>query len=212
MKKLRINIWLVIVFFTLMLIGIIMIYSSSAFYAQKYFDDHFYFLKRHLFQLFIGLIVMAVAYSFPYKKLSGHTWIFLLISLLILFYAAFINRGRWVHIGPIHFQAVDVAKFSIILFFADSLSRKEKMLSRYSEGYLIHLFYLMIFAFLVLRQPDFSSAGLLMLIGLTLLFAAPVKVSLLALTGFALFPLMAMAVVVSPYKMKRLTSFFKSKR
>ena len=207
MKKHRINIWLVATFFSLMLIGIIMVYSASAFYAQKYFDDHFYFLKRHLFQLFIGLIAMAAAFSFPYKKLTGHTWIFLLISLFILFYTAFISRGRWVYIGPLHFQAVDVAKFAIILFFADSLSRKEKMLSRYSEGYLIHLFYLMTFAFLVLRQPDFSSAAVLMLIGLTILFAAPIKVSLLALTGLALFPLMAMAVMISPYKLNRLTAF-----
>lgn len=209
MKKRYFDTTLVFTFFALMLLGIIMVYSASAFYAQKYFGDHFYFLKRHLVYLFIGLIGMAVAYSMPYKKLRGYTWIPLFISAIILFYTAFIERGRWMHIGPMHFQVVDVAKFAVILFFADSLSRKERSMKSYSEGLFPHLFYLAVFAALVLRHPDFSSAALLVMIGVTMLFAAPVKVSHLGYTGAALIPFAIIPVIISPYKLQRVMAFLK---
>lgn len=201
------NIWLVIAFFSLILLGIIMVYSSSAFYAQQYFGDHFYFLKRHLVWLFLGLIAMAVAYSFPYEKLQGYYWFVLLVSAFILFYAAFIIQGRWIFIGPIHFQAVDVAKFALILFFADSLSRKEKIMSSYSEGLFPHLFYLAVFAGMVLHQPDFSSAFMVILVGVTMLFVAPVNTFQLVLTGLAFIPPMIIAVLLSPYKLRRVLAF-----
>jgi cell division protein FtsW len=201
------NIWLIAAFFLLILLGIIMVYSSSAFYAQQYFGDHFYFLKRHLVWLFLGLIAMAAAYSFPYRKFRGYYWILLLIATVILFYCAFISPGRWVYIGPIHFQAVDVAKLVLILFFADSLSRKEKMMSSYSEGLFPHLFYIALFTGLVLLQPDFSSAFMIILIGVTMLFVAPVNTLQLALTGLAFVPPMIIAVLLSPYKMHRVLAF-----
>ncbi len=207
MKKRFQNFWLAAAFFLLILLGIIMVYSASAFYAQQYFGDHFYFLKRHLTWLFLGLMGMAAAYSLPYKKLQGNTWILLLISLAILVYTAFIQRGRWVYIGPIHFQAVDVAKFSLILFFADSLSRKEKIMGSYGQGVFPHLFYVAVFSFLTLRQPNFSSAAMIVLIGITMLFAAPTRVWHLALTGLAFIPPLAAAAVISPYKMRRVLSF-----
>jgi cell division protein FtsW len=201
------NIWLVAAFSLLILLGIIMVYSSSAFYAQQYFGDHFYFLKRHLVWLFLGLIAMAAAYSFPYQKFQGYYWILLLVATGILFYCAFISPGRWVFIGPIHFQAVDVAKLFLILFFADSLSRKEKIMSSYSEGLFPHLFYIALFAGLVLLQPDFSSAFMIILIGVTMVFIAPVSTFQLALTGLAFVPPLIIAVLLSPYKMRRVLAF-----
>ena len=209
MKKRYFDIPLVVTFFFLMLLGIIMVYSASAFYAQQYFGDNFYFLKRHLAYLFIGLLGMAVAYSIPYQKIRGYTWILLFFSGAILFYTAFIERGRWVHIGPVHFQAVDVAKFALILFFADSLSRKEKLLSSYSEGLFPHLFYLVVFSAMVLRHPDFSSAVMLSLIGVTMLFAAPIRISHLGYTAAAVAPFMLIPVIFSPYKLQRILAFMK---
>lgn len=211
MNKRYLNTWLVATFFFLMLFGIIMVYSSSAFYAQHYFNDHLYFLKRHLLWLFLGLIAMAIAYSLPYKKLQGYTWFVLFAAGMILFYAAFIERSRWVQFGPIHFQAVDVAKFGIILFFADSLSRKEKFLADYSEGLFPHLVYLALFAGMVLYQPDFSSAFMLILLGLTMLFAAPVKIFHLVLTGLAFVPPLIMTIFLSPYKLKRVLAYLNPK-
>ena len=206
MKNKPLNLPLMIAFFALMFIGIIMVYSASPFYAESLKGDHFYFLKKHLFNLFIGLIAFFIAFSLPLQKLRGSTWIFLLIGMLVLLVAA-ILKTRWLGIAGFRFQAVDIAKLAIILFFADSISRKEKLMHQFSEGLFPHLFHLILFVILVLMQPDFSSASMLLLIGLSMLFVSPVKVRHLAAIGVGTLPILVAAVLTSPYKMRRVKAF-----
>lgn len=202
-----IDTWLLGAFLTLMLLGIIMVYSASAFYAQHYFNDHLFFLKRHGFNLVVGIFAGVAALAVPYHRLRGWTWIALLGGFVILVWALFVAEGRWIHIGPIHFQAVDVAKFCLILFFADSLSRKEEILQRFGEGLFPHLVYVGVFGLLVVFQPDFSSTVMLVLVALTMLFAAPVRLHHLFLTGLAFLPFAVAVVWRSAYKLARVKSF-----
>jgi len=206
MTKNYIDIWLFGAFFILILVGIIMVYSASAYYAEEYFNDHFHFIKRHILWVFLGLIAMAIAYNFPYKRLVGYSIILLLMSLGILIYAAIIHK-RWIYFGPFHFQAVDVAKFSLILFLADSLSRKEVKLKSFSEGFFPHFFYIALFAALVVLQPDFSSASMLIMVGFIVLFSAPVKIRHLFVTGAAALPLMGMTILLFPYMWNRILAY-----
>ncbi len=203
MRKNSLDIWLFAAFFLLILLGIIMIYSASAYYAEGRFGDNFFFIKRHLLWLFIGLIAMAITYSLPYQKMMGYSWLLLIPSLAILVYLAIIG-SRWVIIGPIHFQGVDVARFGLIFFLADSLSRKEEDLHDYSKGFFPHFFYLFLFGALVVVQPDFSSAVMILIIGFTMLFVSPIKVRHLLLTGLGLIPFMALAIWLNPYMLKRI--------
>ncbi len=206
-KNNEIDFWLASCFFILIMIGIIMIYSSSAFYARKLTGDHQYFLKKHLLWVFIGLGTMWGAYAFPYKKLQKKTFLLMLASLAVLGYLAFVHRGRWIQFGPFHLQGVDVARFSLIFFFADSLSRKENLMSNFSEGLFPHLVYITLFAGLVVIQPDFSSAVMLVVILITMLFMSPVKVWQLALPLLFLGLLGALVVAISPYKLSRWLTF-----
>ena len=206
MRKNSIDIWLFSAFFILILLGIIMIYSASAYYAEGRFGDNFFFIKRHLLWLFLGLIAMGFAYNFPYQRLYGRTWFLLLIGFAVMIYLAFIQRGRWVILGPIHFQGVDVAKLALIFFLADSLSRKEDDLHDYSKGFFPHFLYLFLFGFLVISQPDFSSAVMLILVGFAILFVSPVKVKHLVLTGLGLLPFMALAIRLNPYMWNRIVA------
>jgi len=204
MRRNSLDIWLFGSFSLLILLGIIMIYSSSAYYAGGRFGDNFFFIKRHLLWLFLGLIAMALAYSFPYQRLAGRTWLLLFLGLGIVIYLALIKKGRWIIMGPIHFQGVDVAKFALIFFLADSLSRKEEDLLDYSKGFFPHFIYLLIFGALVVVQPDLSSACLLLLVGLTMLFASPVRFKHLFFTGLVILPLVKIAFVLFPYMRDRL--------
>lgn len=204
MKRNSLDIWLFASFSILILLGIIMIYSSSAYYSEGRFGDNFYFIKRHLLWLFLGLIAMALAYSFPYQRLAGRTWLLLFLGLGIVIYLALIKKNRWIIMGPIHFQGVDVAKFALIFFLADSLSRKEEDLRDYNKGFFPHFFYLFIFGGLVVIQPDFSSACMLLLVGMTMLFASPVRFKHLFLTGLVIIPLARVAFWLFPYMGDRL--------
>lgn len=198
------DIWLFIAFFLLILLGIIMIYSASAYYAEGYFGDNFFFIKKHLVWLFIGLIAMALAYNFPYRRLSGRTGLLLIFALGIMVYLALIKKSRWFIFGPIHFQGIDVAKFALIFFFADSLSRKERDLQDYSKGFFPHFLYLFIFGLLTVLQPDFSSTLMMFTIGFTMLFVSPGKIKHLLATGLGLIPFLILAIWLNPYMRDRL--------
>ncbi len=209
MQRSLVDRWLFFAFFTLIFIGVIMVYSASVYYAELTRHNPLYYLLRHLMALLIGVIVGVGLYSFPFRYLNHLAPLLLWVGLFILGYLAFVAHSRWVYLGPLHFQGVDVARLGLIVYLAASLARKENRLSDFQEGLFPHLGYLGLFAFLTLLQPDFSSAILLLMVGFTMLFVAPVRVKhLLAVIGGTL-PLALGVVLISPYKWERVMAYWK---
>ena len=207
MKENQIDRWIFYTVLGLMAFGIIMVYSASAFYADKFRSDHLYYLKRQLLWVFLGIILILVAYKFPYEKLQKKTWIFIFISLLLLMYLNVRRGGRWIPLGFLNIQVSDIARLSLIIFLADSLSRKEQYLDSFKEGFIPHLFYILLFAFLIVIQPDFSSAFMLVLIGLSILFISPVPVRYFIYSFLLIMPAAALVIKISAYKFERIIAF-----
>jgi cell division protein FtsW len=128
-------------------------------------------------------------------------------SLGLLFYLYFSGSGRWIHIGPFHIQVVDIARLSLVIFFADSLTRKEQYLKNFMQGFFPHLFYILLFAGLIVVQPDFSSAFMVSMIGLAMMFISPIPVRYFLVSSLALIPAAAALIYVSAYKFARIMAF-----
>lgn len=207
MKENQLDRWIFYTVLGLMAFGIIMVYSASAFYADKFRNDHLFYLKRQLLWVFIGIILILVTYKFPYEKLLKKTWVLLLISLVLLVYLIIRNNGRWIPIGFINVQVSDIARLSLIVFFADSLSRKEKYLSSFKEGFIPHLFYITLFAFLILVQPDFSSAFMLVLVCMSILFISPIPFRFFFYSILMISPVAIFVIKISTYKFDRVMAF-----
>lgn len=198
------------IFFTvlgLMAFGIIMVYSASAIYADKVFQDNFYYLKRQALWVFLGIVSLLAAYRFPYQILHRRSWVFIVLSIGLLLYLLVTRSGRWIPVGSFHIQVSDVARLSLILFFADSLSRKEQYLKSLKDGFIPHLFYIAIIAGLVLFQPDFSSAAMIVLVGLAMLFISPTPFRYFGYSFGAIVPLAVLIVKLSQYKLDRWEAF-----
>lgn len=207
MKRHRLDLWIFYIVLTLMAFGIIMVYSSSAFYAEKFRQDHLFYLKKQLLWVFTGIIIMMTAYKFPYEKFQQKSWIFIVISFLLLVFLLITHRGRWIGAGFFHIQVADIARLSIILFFADSLSRKEQYLSSYTQGFIPHLFYVFLFAGLIVLQPDFSSAFMLSAIAIAMMFISPIPIKFFLSLSVLFIPLAVMIIKSSSYKLARITGF-----
>ena len=131
-----------LLFITLVLsgIGVTMIYSSSAIIALEDYNDPFYFLKKQVLFISIGLVLMLVATHIDYHYLRKLTIPILGISFLMLIAVLIPGLGiekngakRWLNIGGIIFQPSEFAKFSVILYTAYSISkRKEKLRELYT--------------------------------------------------------------------------------
>lgn len=207
MEQNKLDRWIFFTVMGLMAFGIIMVYSASAFYAEKMRHDHFFYLKRQLLWVFLGIVAMMITYKIPYEKLRRWSVFFLWGSIVLLGYLLASHSGRWIQLGFFHVQVSDIARLSLILYLADSLERNEEYLSKFKTGFLPYLVYLIILGGLIVLQPDFSSAFMLILIGMTMLFLSPIPIRYFLAGGAALAPVAAMVIYYSSYKSDRIAAF-----
>ena len=169
------------------IIGIVMIYSSSSISATTRFGDSTYFLKRQLCFAVIGFLLMFLVMKIRYQLLNRLVYPILITSFLLLILVLIPGIGstiggsmRWFRIGPLSFQPSEFAKLALIIFLACSLSNQEKKIKSFSIGFLPHLIVTLFMSVLVLLQPDFGAAMLLLLLFFILIFVAGTRIRYIA--------------------------------
>ena len=192
-------------------IGLLMIASAGVVYGMTRFNDAYYFFKQQLFGLSIGLLFL-----FLFQRVDYHVWrrfvapiFFVALGLLVLvfipgFGTKVYGAARWVELGPISFQPSEVMKLSIILYLAAWLSSKDKARTAdLFEGLVPFLAILSIVSFLIIKQPDTGTLGLILAIALSIFFASGANLwhilgLLLGGLGF-----LAILIKIAPYRMQR---------
>ncbi len=159
-----------------------MVYSASAVEATVQYHDPQFFLKRQTVYAVAGLTLMWAASRFDYHRLYRLTYPLLAFVglLLLLCVIGFGHSGggaaRWLSIGPVHVQPAEMAKVALVIWLAYSLAKKADRIKTFTVGFLPHLIVAGIFMVLCLKQPDFGSSVVLLLLTFTLLFIAGAKV------------------------------------
>jgi len=195
-------------------IGIVMVYSSSFINAATRFNDGVHFLKRQLCFSLIGLLLMVLIMNIRYQALKRFVYPILVTSLLLLTLVLIPGMGtsvggstRWFRIGTLSFQPSEFAKLSLVIFLAYSLSKKEGKIKSFLIGFLPHLIVTLLISGLVLLQPDFGSAMIMLLIFFILMFVAGGKIIyltyLLCATSIGCYFLISCV----GYRLDRLTSY-----
>ena len=189
--------------------GVVMVYSASAIEATVRYHDAQFFLKRQSIYAFAAIVTMWLSSRLDYRKLKPFTYPILggVTLMLLLVVVGFGHRAgnafRWIAIGPIHVQPAEVAKLSIVLWLAYSLSKKAEKIKSFSVGFVPHLLVVGVLAILCLKQPDFGSAVVLLFLTFTLLFVAGARVPYIG--AFTMLLAMGSVVLVrfSDYRFKR---------
>jgi len=206
---------LLLTVFLLLGIGILMVASSGVSYGNIRFGDEYYFLKRQLIGLSVGLFFLwlfqKISYQF-WRKLSIPIF-FLAIVLLVLVLIPGLGTeaygaSRWIDIGPISFQPSEIMKLALVIYFAAWLSGKNvARKTEFSEGALPFALVLALVGFLVLKQPDMGTLGVLFVIAFSIFFASGARLShIIFLVGSGLSAAMVL-VLLEPYRLKRLLVF-----
>lgn len=206
---------LLMIVFLLMCIGVAVVYSSGAGWAEQKYSDPQYFLWRQI--TFVGaalaliLIVANIDYHFFRKISKGLLFISIaLLALLLLLHAAHVIKGaaRWIGYGPLKFQASDLAKYAIIFHFSRLITEKRDYIKDLHDSYIPLLTLLMAVVILVAFEPNFSTATLIALIGFSLMYVGGIKVKHILTTFSMLVPIAAVFAIAAPYRVARLVSFF----
>ena len=206
---------LLVIVFLLMTIGTIMIFSSSTNVSMERYGNGTFYLNRHLFRILIGLVVMFGAMMMDFriwKKLAPTllvTSIILLIMTKILFLAEG-NRSaaRWLQLGPITFQTSDLARFSIIIYLAGYIDKKRDRIKDFINGFLPPIVMTSLVMALVIIQPDFSTAGMIGIITIILLFIGGARWTHLIAIGSVSIAVLIPILMTAEYRMERLKAFF----
>lgn len=198
----------------LILIGIVMVFSSSAVYAMEEYGDSWYFLKRHIVWVILGTAGMLTVYRLDYHQLERFTYP-ILLGTIVLLVAVMIpalskevgGARRWLVLGGFSFQPSELAKFAVILFMAKSLVKRADQLKNFTYGYLPNLIVLGLFFMLILLQPDFGTAMIISVVSFAMLYIAGVRKKFLAYSVIGTIPFLVSAVLSAEYRKRRIMSF-----
>ncbi len=209
---------LLFIVFILLAIGIVMVFSAStstALAMTKSNPDPYYFLKRQLLWLVVGLVGMIFAYRMDLEKVRKATpWLYLItvMSLAIVLVPRIgISAGgarRWLAFGPLSFQPSEISKVILVLFVAWFLTRHERISTSFTKIILPLLFLVMPVIALVFKEPDFGTSFLLLLIFGTMLCISGLRTGQLAILASASIPVGFFFMLTARYRLTRWTSFF----
>jgi cell division protein FtsW len=195
-------------------IGVVMVYSASSALALKQYGSDFYFLKKQAVFSLLGVLTLVVFRRLPYRAFRVLAYPLLGLSLLMLGGVLVPGLGvevggarRWLDIGGLRFQPAELARFSMVIWLAYSLSKKQDRLGAFSIGMVPHLVVLGAVALLISRQPDFGSVVILGAVTWTMLFAGGVRLIHLLSPLVAVLPAVYLFMISAEYRIERLLSF-----
>ena len=196
----------------LVLMGIVMVFSSSAAYTEH--NDSFYFLKRQVLWCLLGTGLLLITKNLDYHKLHKYTYpimIFTFLLLIVVMFPEFSKKvggaRRWLVFGEFSFQPSELAKFTLVLFIAKSLVKRADKLRNFAYGYLPNLIVLGFFFIPILFQPDFGTAIVILAVTVTMLFIAGLRKKFLFLSILAIIPFIAVAISFAEYRTRRIIAF-----
>lgn len=198
----------------IVLLGLVMVTSASISIADRQMQEPLYYLERQSIGLIMGLIAAVFMMFIPTSVWERMAMPLLLLGFLLLVLVLIPGVGhevngsrRWLRAGFMNFQASELARVLLLTYLASYVVRRQQELKEELRGFLKPLGVLMAAAALLLLEPDFGAATVLMATGLGVLFLAGVKLRhFLALVMLAAGG-MALIAVTSAYRLKRLTAF-----
>jgi cell division protein FtsW len=200
--------------FTLASFGVLMVASASMSLSESFYGNPWYILRKHCVFLAMGIALAFMVAMVPSHWWQQYGWVLLLSTFLLLIVVLVPGIGRrvngsqrWLMVGPISVQASELVKLLMVMFFASYLSRRHTELKSAWKGVFKPLAVVACVVVLLLLEPDFGASVVVSGTLFAMMFIAGMKLwqflSLLALGS----GLLALAAILSPYRMERLVTF-----
>ena len=156
----RIDVPFLLLVLLLTIIGLVMLFSAS--FPSAYYETGTptYYFKRQAIYAAVGLAGLALAARFNYQRWRGASRLLLILSLFLLMLVIIPGIGikhnnarRWLGIdGVFTFQPSEIAKLAVIVYFADSISKKREKMLQWREGIVPYAVILGVFSILMMQR------------------------------------------------------------
>lgn len=202
---------LLAVILTLLTLGMVMMYSASAHWAQQNLGDSLYFVKRQLLWLAIGLPAMLALSKVDYNRWGEWAWLGVAVAAIGLVGALacppIAGVRRWIRFGPAGVQPAELAKLAMIVFLADYLDRKRSKVDSPVHGAVVPWSVVGLLLALILLEPDLGTPALMFGIAVCMLFIGGARLRYVGAAVLAALPLLAYELLKYPYRRRRLMNF-----
>ena len=212
-RKLAPDKWLFAATVGLALFGVVMVYSASAVIAQKENNNQFHYVLKQGVWVAIGFVVMLLAMQFNYQQLKNRRIVYALlvictIGLISVFGFSSINGAhRWIKLPGASLQPSEVSKLALIIFLAYFLEKRAGEEGDFWRTFVPCGVVTGLLAALVVIEPDFGTAMMLVLIFTVVIFTAGARVVHLALAAAPALVVALGLLILVPWRMKRLITF-----
>jgi len=217
-RRNHIDIWMLIVVLGLMVISLGVVYSASAEWSLKRFETQNHYLDLHAIKVLLSISALFFGLSIPYGFYKKHTKLVLIIAVLLLVFTFTLggeSKGavRWLRFGGLGFQPSEFAKFALLFHISFLLATKGENIKDFKKGFLPIIFWIAVVTGLVLAQPNLSTAVMLFMLTVVLLFVGRVRILHLlgmifaAVSLFSVYVLFMTYILKRPYQLQRILHF-----
>lgn len=198
---------LLVLVMLLMVMGLVLLYSTSAYNGRVKFNDPAYYFKKQLFAGVLGTAGMYLIARMDYHKLLKYApWLYLVslgLSTAVLFVGSSINGSkRWLSLGPLSFQPSELAKAAVILFLAWIAERTKQKLSGWKFMVLVFASVLPVVA--LVGSNNLSTAVIILGIAVILIFVTNPRYLPFVGIGTAGVAVVAVFLGLESYRLERL--------
>jgi cell division protein FtsW len=194
--------------------GFLMVSSASLAYADKLYDDTFYFVKRHLIFLVISSSLAASLFPVPtdfWRKHSAKLFVITLLLLLLVFVPGIGRKvngaSRWINLVLLNFQPSELMKLATVLFVSDYVARKSHLLYQVAKTLTPIGSAMLLVSLLLIAEPDLGATVVVMTLTVSILFLGGIPMKVVwSVLAFGITAVVGL-VLISPYRMKRVMGF-----
>jgi cell division protein FtsW len=207
-------VWVVV---TLLLWGLVMVYSASiAMPDNPKFSNyaHTHFLVRHVISIAVAFVGALIAFQVPVQTWEKWApWLFILsLVLLIAVLVPFIGKGvngarRWIALGVLNFQPSELAKFAVLLYASDYMVRKMDVKERFFRAVMPMAVAIAVVGLLLLAEPDMGGFMVIAVIAMGILFLGGVNARMFFLIAAILVVAFGLMIALSEWRRERIFAY-----
>jgi cell division protein FtsW len=198
----------------LLIIGFVMVASASTEISARTYGTPFYLLIKHGVYVSIAVLAAGMTLNLPVGFWQQVDWMLLVMSFVLLGLVLVPGIGRevngstrWISLGFFTLQGSEFVKLFVVVYLAGYLSRRREEIQVHLSGFAKPLALVLLLVALLLQQPDFGAAvvimatvmGMIFLAGVRLVHYVPIIAAFVAAAGAV--------AVLQPYRLERLQAF-----
>ena len=206
-KKKRMDYTLLVIVLLLVAVGLVILYSTSAYNGRVKFHDSFYYLKKQVFATILGLVMMFWVAGIDYHVWQQFAAVCYLAAVglsiaVMLFGKEYNGSKRWLSLGPFSFQPSEFAKVALIIFLSWIVTKHAKTIAKTGTMFRIVLWMLPIVG--LVGTSNLSTAIIILGIGVVLVFVASPRYAQFVGMGVLGCAFMGIFLALESYRLERL--------